>query len=639
MTPINQIESAVFTALQTYSNVHRGSGLFSKTTTALFDKAREIVLKSMVGEKASQYVLIFGNRRRIEHLTSSLSPERFFVCSSEEIGLAIGVHAAAILKNDLSKIHPLDSGGGTTRLVDQEWVLWAGAPQRFEAGTPAIINIITFAIALQNAQSTGDKYAKGTDTADAIFGNNAQTELHGASLLQEVKQSIITYRLPVPTLMGEKIFTHFDNAASTPAFTESWHAFRKAMNMDHEAKKVLTESVRELCSSFLNAPLTIYEIIFTSNTTEAINLAALNFRNSWEKRDQPVMISMLEHSANDLPWRDISNQPLIRVPVDRNGFPDLAKMEEVLKLHNSASNSMRERIELVSVCGASNVLGIYPDLDKTSRIAHQYGAMLLVDAAQMAAHKRTDMLASGIDVLALSGHKMHAPFGCGLLVIRKDLWCLSNAERASIRASGEENTAGIAALGKSMEVLSRLGWEVIHCEEQALTKRLLQGMKQIEGIRIHGIKDPSSEAFVYKAGVIPFSMNHPFPAAVAKELAYRGFGLRYGCHCTHILVKHILGLKPWVKKMQKMMLTLIPAIQLPGVVRVSLGIHNTREEVDQFIKALSDINRIKKGNETVMPAFSPAEVKKKQEEFTQQIIRLVFSDISKTPAKAGSVLN
>ena len=159
-----------------------------------------------------------------------------------------------------------------------------------------------------------------------------------------------------------------------------------------------------------------------------------------------------------------------------------------------------------------------------------------------------------------------------------------------IRAWGEENAGGIAALGKALLLLQRVGFEVILAEEQALTGRLLLGLAKIPGLTIFGIKDPGSPAFNRKAGVIAFSMKGIMPDRVAAELSLRsGIGVRYGCHCAHLLVKHLLGVGHGLERFQRMLLTLFPNINLPGVARVSLGIGNTAEEVDLLLETLNRI--------------------------------------------------
>jgi selenocysteine lyase/cysteine desulfurase len=283
---------------------------------------------------------------------------------------------------------------------------------------------------------------------------------------------------------------------------------------------------------------------------------------------------------------------LVRLPVDAEGFIDLNELESLLSAYNKEGQHGQKRIKLVAVSGASNVLGTFNDLAGISRIAHLYGAKLLVDAAQLVAHRKVDMEKCGIDYLAFSAHKAYAPFGCGVLVTRKNLLNFGPADMKRIQSSGEENAGGIAALGKALVLLQRIGLDTIQEEERALTRQTLQGLAQIPGIKIYGIKDQDSPRFAQKGGVIVFDVKNMMPNRVAKKLAEQGgIGVRYGCHCAHLLIKHLLHVPPLLAQLQGLILILFPRIALPGVVRVSLGIENSREDIDALIHVLDGIAR------------------------------------------------
>jgi selenocysteine lyase/cysteine desulfurase len=270
------------------------------------------------------------------------------------------------------------------------------------------------------------------------------------------------------------------------------------------------------------------------------------------------------------------------------------------------------------VSGASNVLGTCNDLAEISRIIHRYGARLLVDAAQLIAHRKIEVAGWGIDYLAFSAHKVYAPFGAGALLARKGLLRLSSSELELIRASGEENVGGIAALGKALLLLQRIGLDVIQAEEQALTGRALAGLAQIPGLTIYGIKDPASPRFARKGGVIAFDLKGILPSRVAKELAERGgIGVRYGCHCAHLLIKRLVGISPLLERLQGLIVTLLPQVNLPGVVRVSLGIENSEADVDTLIQALGAIARQPR-------ARGATEVGQQMNDFTRATARSVY---------------
>jgi selenocysteine lyase/cysteine desulfurase len=292
----------------------------------------------------------------------------------------------------------------------------------------------------------------------------------------------------------------------------------------------------------------------------------------------------------------IPGSSLIRLPMDAEGFVDCRGLEVLLRAYNERGEHGEKRVTLVAVSGASNVLGVFNDLAEIGRIVHRYGARLLVDAAQLVAHRTVAMESSGIDYLAFSAHKAYAPFGTGVLLARKGLLNFSPDEMDLIRSSGEENVGGIAALGKALVLLQRIGLDVIQEEEQALTARALLGMGRVPGLKIYGIANPESSTFVHKGGVIPFDLKGVISHNVARKLAARGgIGVRSGCHCAHLTVKRMLGVPPWAERLQGVILTVLRRLELPGVVRVSLGIENCEEDVDTLIHVLSGIARQPKG--------------------------------------------
>ncbi len=144
----SKLEEAAYIALQMYSNVHRGAGHNSLVSTRLFDQSRDVVL-DYLGLDTHEYVVVFANSQRAKVLKTLLEPDVLREVTSREIGLPLGVCALAIRKDKLPEGVPYETGGGTVRVVSENHVLWAGPPDRFEAGTPAILNIIAFARALQ----------------------------------------------------------------------------------------------------------------------------------------------------------------------------------------------------------------------------------------------------------------------------------------------------------------------------------------------------------------------------------------------------------------------------------------------------------------------------------------------------------
>lgn len=594
------LEKSLFEALKTYSNVHRGSGHKSMASTALFEHARHIVLEYL-GLDPRKYQVIFCTPYQAEILMKKLRRGTCKIASSVSLALNLAVRAIAVRRATLPGGAPPLSGGGTARLISTEWAIWDRPPAKFEAGTPAIINVVAFARALQLAKKFGEDLFKNNpeppSTIETILHKDQLDKFEGRELLYELRNTRIGLDQLVPTTRGPMNFINFDSSASTPTFGPVWDTFRRTLyadqvNGDKTLQDKIPEEVRKICADFLGAPASDYEIFFTSNTTEGINLVAGSLARAELKDDHPVVLgTLMEHSSNDLPWRTVPGHSLIRVPVDREGFIDVDGLENLLEAYNRKGEHGNKRIRLVAVSAASNVLGTCNNMKQISEIVHGYDAHLLVDGAQLVAHRKIDIAGNGLDYFVFSGHKLYAPFGCGVLVVRKGLLQYAPEDRKTILASGEENLAGIAAMGKALQILGRIGMEVIEKEEQELTALMLSGLQEIPGMKIVGIREYDEKKLAKRVGVIPFNLGNMVSFGVGKKLAIQsGIGVRVGCHCAHILVKHVLGVGPGLEKFQRIMQTLIPAMSFPGVVRVSLGIENTRQDVVTLLSALKQIS-------------------------------------------------
>lgn len=618
---VEELRKSVYTALETYSNVHRGSGHYSLASTILYDKARDSVLEHLKLDKA-RYTLFFFSPARADAFRKLLKPGCFQSISSKDIGLPLGVCALAVEQTKIPKDMPFDTGGGTARLVSPNWVVWSGVPERFEAGTPPIINAIAFARALQLTRKYGsDSFNQAipeqSTAAEIVYWDEA-TRHSGKELLEKFRQTLITHREKVPVAGGEEPFINLDNGASTPTFEPIWEAFSGTILQESDKQQVIIEEVKTICSDFLGAPLSEFEMIFVSNTTEAINLVAGNIARQARPGEETIVVNTyLEHNSNDLPWRMTDGISVLRLPVDDDGILDTRELENMLRDYNEKKNNGPKRIRLFAVSGASNVLGTFNDLAEISRIAHQYGVLLLVDAAQLVAHRSINMTECQIDYLVFSAHKAYAPFGSGLLTARKDALNFNAADLEYYRRSGEENAAGIAALGKSLSILRTIGMDLIEQEERALTIKALNSLAGIPGIKTFGIKDPGSPAFEKKGGVIVFSLKGIMPDLLARRLAEQGaIGVRYGCHCSHLLVKRLLKIPPLLENTQRIIALLFPKVNFPGLTRISLSIENTGEDIETFINVLKAIIND--------PRSSGTDIKQRMAGFSHEISLKVF---------------
>ncbi len=452
----SKLEEAAYIALQMYSNVHRGAGHNSLVSTRLFDQSRDVVL-DYLGLDAHEYVVVFANPQRAKVLKTILGLDVLREVTSREIGLPLGVCALAIRKDKLPEGTPYETGGGTVRVVSENHVLWAGPPDRYEAGTPAILNIIAFARALQLNNQNPHAFTQKTGDHKKLVAqlkNAAPAGKQGKALLAWLKPRLVGRNVLVPTEMGKIPYTNLDNGASTPSFEPVWECFRQALHLPESEYGVLTQEARKICLDFVGAPTKEYELIFTSNTTEGLNTFARLASASLQKGEEMLVLnSLIEHNSNELPWRCTPGLSLVRLEADGDGFIDIRKAGKLLVAHNP-QGSTEKPIRWVSISGASNVLGALNDLESISAVTHKYGAKLLVDAAQLIAHRSIQMQKSGIDALVFSGHKVYAPFGASALILRKTAFNLEQKMVAGLKSSGEENIAGIASLAAIFSLLS-----------------------------------------------------------------------------------------------------------------------------------------------------------------------------------------
>jgi selenocysteine lyase/cysteine desulfurase len=591
------LENSMVAVLETYANVHRGSGPASAVTTYLYDKARLIVLAHL-GLRPRDYTVIFCSPYRASLLAKTFQQGAFQMICSSDIGLNLGVAAIAVRRNTFPKGTPSISGGGTTRLYGGDWVMWGAAPDRFEAGTPAIVSCIAFAKALLLIGQYGeDAFSHQTAeacTVDEILFVDSLKELSGKELLTELRQQWIGHGVEVPCAQGTTPLINLDNGASTPALMPVWEAFKKAYRQPEAVRHDLIPAVKKLVSASFNAPEDDYEVLFTANTTEAINLVAGSIANSPADGTEPQILgSILEHSSNDLPWRNVPNHGFLRLSVDKHGFFDLDEPEKLLSDYNLTNAHGNKRIRLVAVSGASNITGSCNDLYAIGRLCKRYGAHLLVDAAQLVAHRSIDMEACGIDFMAFSGHKMYAPFGSGALIMRKGLLPFTDQELQAIRSSGEANPGGIAALGKALQLLHRIGFGMIEAEEQKLLRKALKGISSIKGAKIYGMPVDGEMQTINHTGVLCFDVKNKLNSSLAKNLGHgAGIGTRFGCLCAHIYLKHLLNFTPMQENIQRFALRAVPVLNLQGVLRVSFGLQNTEQDVELMLNRLMKKSRI-----------------------------------------------
>jgi selenocysteine lyase/cysteine desulfurase len=414
----------------------------------------------------------------------------------------------------------------------------------------------------------------------------------------------------VPVLNGTpRRYVNLDNAASTPAFRYveervveflSWYS---SVHRGAGFKSLLSthalETSRKQLMEFVGADMEKDCAIFVKNTTEAIN--KLSNRLGLTK-DDVVLTTMMEHHSNDLPWR--SKATTVYVEILENGALDLDDLKEKIDMH-------KDRLKLVTVTGASNVTGIVPPVYDIAELAHAVGACILVDCAQLAPHRRIMMGPSAssrhLDFIALSGHKMYAPFGTGALIGSKRIFSEGNpdyvgggtievvtldqvywAPPPESDEAGSPNVVGAVALAASLRVLNSVGMENVARHERDLTAYALEKIGCLEGVRIYGPSDVNM--LDDRLGVIAFSVDDVHHAKIASILSFEaGIGVRHGCFCAHPYVLRLLGIPRDEVDVHVSRVLSGDRSQLPGLVRASFGIYNTKEDVDVLVEMLDRI--------------------------------------------------
>jgi selenocysteine lyase/cysteine desulfurase len=430
---------------------------------------------------------------------------------------------------------------------------------------------------------------------DILYNDEFEAD-SGARLLGELRSTLIGSDAPVPTSEGQSPYVNFDSAASMPTFEPIWQVVRKALRQSRDVQKAMTNEVRGMCLRFFHAPTDQYELIYTQNATEGVNLVAESHILEAASSDATRLVVLntgLEHNSNDLPWRHIPGVRRLSLPVDREGFLDPSRIEKVLAEYNLHKRHGKGRIGLVAVNGCSNIVGAINDMERMCSIAHKYGARILVDAAQLAGHRRIDLGRWGVDYLVFSGHKLYAPFGAGALIYRRGSLDFDAATWEQIRTSGAENVAGIAAMGKAMELLRRVGLDLIEQEESRLTRAVVRGLCRLEGVQVFGALEPNSARFNNRGPIVAFTLRKAHHNLVAKMLGeLGGFGVRSGCFCAHLFVKSLMRIGRVQAFFSNLTMLISPdstSDALPGVVRASFSIANTEGQVDSFIELVTRI--------------------------------------------------
>ncbi len=425
------------------------------------------------------------------------------------------------------------------------------------------------------------------------------------SFAKKLRQMVVGVDRRIPILNGELVTAiNFDNAATTPPFISvmseinefvSWYSsVHRGMGYKSTVSSDIYENGRALIKKFVGADDHKDTLIYTKTTTEAINIFANAFW--YEHRKAMILSTEMEHLANDLPWR--YKFAMDYVKIDQVGRLDLVDLEKKLIQYKG-------KVKLVSVTGASNVTGYINPIYDIAKLAHSYGAEILVDGAQLVPHRAVDMKPhereEHIDYLVFSAHKMYAPFGIGVLIgksrtFKKNTPYLKGGGAVELVTdtfvdwdaapykdeAGTPNVIGVAALLKAITTLNKLDMQRVHIYEQEVINYIIDGLRAVKNIKLFGCPKKQGD----KVSIISFILPNIEHRMIAKILSYEfGIAVRSGLFCAHPYVQKLLGLSS--EEIQYYREN--DNVPFPGIVRVSLGVYNNYEEADVFLRSVHDI--------------------------------------------------
>lgn len=336
------------------------------------------------------------------------------------------------------------------------------------------------------------------------------------------------------------------------------------------------ENARVTVRDFIHAD-SEKEIIFTRNTTEGLNLVAYSYACHHLKPGDEIAVTIMEHHSNLLPWQmaaQVTGATLRYLECE----PDGTLTDETLEI------GINEHTRLLAVGHVSNVLGCVNPVRKMADRAHAFGAVVVVDAAQSAPHMPIDVHELQADFLAFSGHKLMAPMGIGVLYGKEALLeemppfmtggeMISSVSReGAVFAelphkfeAGTVNAAGAAGLAAAIHYIEEVGFETIEARELQLTRRAMEGLAKIPHVHVIGSEKPENHT-----GIVAFTVEQVHPHDVSEILAADGIDVRAGHHCAQPLLTYL---------------------KVYNTTRASFMFYNTPEEVDAFVKSVSEVRR------------------------------------------------
>ncbi|MEM6262624.1 MAG: cysteine desulfurase [Bacteroidota bacterium] len=396
-------------------------------------------------------------------------------------------------------------------------------------------------------------------------------------------------RADFPALHQEvygKQLVYFDNAATSQkpqVVIDRLNAYYNKENSNvHRGVHYLSqhatdayEGVREKVRKLLNAEYS-HEIIYTRGTTEGINLVASSFGQKHVKAGDEIIISAMEHHSNIVPWQMLCQRTgaiLKIIPMDERGVLDM----------EAYANLLSEKTKLVAVVHISNSLGTINPVKEITRLAHEAGAAVLIDGAQVTPHQSVNVREIDADFFVFSSHKVFGPTGIGILYGKEswlndlppymgggDMIDLVTFEKTTYNdlphkfEAGTPNIADTIALGSALDYVQSIGYDQIGAWEQELLAYGTERLSEIESVRFVGTAP-------HKASVISFLMGDIHPYDAGTILDRLGIAIRTGHHCTQPVMQQF---------------------EIPGTMRASFAFYNTKEEIDRLVEGLGQVQKM-----------------------------------------------
>ena len=381
-------------------------------------------------------------------------------------------------------------------------------------------------------------------------------------------------------IVNDEPLVYLDNAATTQkpkAVLEAVNRYYQEDNANvHRGVHTLAEratasyeAARETVRRFINASST-KEVLFTRGTTTGLNWIGRFAEEILEEGDE-VLISIMEHHSNILPWQEACRKTGAKLVYAylKDGGLDLEDFREKLT----------DRTKFVSITHASNVLGVINPIQELAQLAHEKGAIVVVDGAQSVPHMKIDVQTLDADFFVFSGHKMAGPTGIGVLYGKEhylnqmspvefggEMIDFVYEQSATWKElpwkfeAGTPNMAGAIGLAAAIDYLEAIGMDAIEHHEQELIAYVFPKLQAIEGLKIYGSQDLAK-----RSGVISFNLGNLHPHDLATALDYEGVAVRAGHHCAQPLIQYL---------------------EVPATARASFYLYNTKEDCDKLVEAL-----------------------------------------------------